>query len=597
MSGSVSGSTSHTRPVTVDNTGNTAAQTPPRSESPARQNPVAQQSRGALSGLSSMPGGTGTSGAPSRQRPGSGDDHGDTLPPLRRATLPPRTTAPLAQGAGAGGTGEGGDEIYEMREMERSRSGAAVSTHSFDVASDLEAGNGGPPQPTTGTAGRSRFFGGFPTPSMPSMPALPSFSAVFQSIPISAPSTQDLRRLMTAIGNLPQVASGAIQDTGRGIGQGMQRGYTATSEAVTAGLTTAQETLTPLALATQAHAGHIARNDYDGDHAGMGWVTNALHAGSHELVATGGATALRELVSAGIESALNKYDTSPEVKGMAVAVLFTMAAAGKVLALQHKRHKGVSTAMSNVGDSVQLMSLIGVGVGAVLTGRNQQGNGQLGVLSQLLPNAIKSFVYVVRDAINMAAPLEGNHDDGYERPVLTQALDSVPYLPNQFGVNEVQGFNGLSGAGAADLVHAGVKLGSAEAKELVAYVGANAAGEAVDAVGLRVASEVMTHGVTPKALEEVKSLRLKWTTMDTSTHSVQSQLADKMAGSGSARLALFLGIYGLNAIAASFLDKTSLSETDRAHAENALGALVVVAGCVPFAMATATKEAHQPVTV
>lgn len=342
---------------------------------------------------------------------------------------------------------------------------------------------------------------------------------------------------------------------------------------------------------------NILGNKYGEDRPVAGWSANVLNALVHEFATTGSATALRELAGGITEKLLNDYDVSPESKAAGVMVLYVVAAAVKAVSMMHKRGEGTSTTMSNVGDASQIASILGVLVVAGMTGRNEAGNGQFGTLSQLLPSALKSFVYTARDAMNLVVPLEGNHDAGYKHPVGTQAADSIPYFPNQLAVNTVQGM-GSSGAGLVDDLEAGTTtLREGMKKVLGPYTMGNVAGESVDAIGLRAVNEVTTHGFTPKAAEELRNLRIKCSTIDTSDKSFQAQFADKMAGSASARLGLFLTVYGLSEIVSFYLGKSELSATAKANVENALGALFVIAGCLPFAMSTSTKEAPQPVTV
>ncbi|AJY44102.1 hypothetical protein I6G56_09270 [Burkholderia humptydooensis] len=338
--------------------------------------------------------------------------------------------------------------------------------------------------------------------------------------------------------------------------------------------------------------GRIVTNAYGDNQAVMGWVANFINAASHELAGTGGATILRELAGACTEALLQHYEVSPESRALGVAVLYTAAGAGNLMAMIHKHHKGVATSDTYKGHAMQMLTLLGTVVAAGALGRGQNGNGQFGLLATQLPNAVKSFVYTARDLFNLELPLESNHDDDYEHPVRAQALNNIPYVPNQYLVNDGQGFFGTSGAGFVDALRDGKLTLPEGMRELTGYVGSNVAGEATDAIGSRLVNELTTHGLTQHAFHQIRDLRIRWSKIDTSEQSFTSQLADKAAGAGIARASLFLNVYGLSAVATHLLSQTSLDDTAKSHLENVLGALLVGAGCVQFAMSTSSQPAQ-----
>jgi len=222
---------------------------------------------------------------------------------------------------------------------------------------------------------------------------------------------------------------------------------------------------------------------------------------------------------------------------------------------------------------------------AAYTGKNDEGNGHLGQLASILPSAIKSYAYLARDVINVFRPLEGNHDAGYERPVRGQTVNGFPYFANQLAVNTAQGSSQWSATSYVDSLIHHTKTNAA-IKGLFGYSAANAAGEGLDAIGGRVASEISTHGSTGKALDELKTLRVSWGKLDTSETSTAKQLGDKAAGAGIARLSLFLSLYAATAVVNHAVEGGDWSAGTKSFAENALGALLIIAGCLPFAAST-----------
>jgi hypothetical protein len=128
---------------------------------------------------------------------------------------------------------------------------------------------------------------------------------------------------------------------------------------------------------------------------------------------------------------------------------------------------------------------------------------------------------------------------------------------------------------------------NAAIKGLFGYSAANAAGEGLDAIGGRVASEISTHGFTRKALDELTTLRLSWGKLDTSQSSTVAQLGNKAAGTGIARLSLFLSLYAASAVVNHAVEgQGDWSASYKTLVENALGALLIIGGCLPFAAST-----------
>ncbi|AZQ56497.1 hypothetical protein D5R55_25565 [Burkholderia cenocepacia] len=334
----------------------------------------------------------------------------------------------------------------------------------------------------------------------------------------------------------------------------------------------------------------LTQNPYGAAQPLKGWTANLVNAFSHEFVATGGATLFRELCSMATEAVLDKTGAGPETRGVITASLFTAAAMGNLVAMLHKYHTGTADKKTYAGHGAQLIALITTVGLAAYAGKNDEGNGHLGQLAGMLPSAIKSYAYLARDVINVFRPLEGNHDAGYERPVRGQALNGVPYFGNQLAVNTAQGSSQWSATSYVDsLIHH--TKSNAAIKGLFGYSAANAAGEGLDAIGGRVASEISTHGFTGKALDELKTLRLSWGKIDTSETSTARQLGDKAAGAGIARLSLFLSLYAATAVVNHAVEgRSDWSAGHKSFTENALGALLIIAGCLPFAASTSSPS-------
>lgn len=147
------------------------------------------------------------------------------------------------------------------------------------------------------------------------------------------------------------------------------------------------------------------------------------------------------------EAVLTKTQTSPEVRGGIVAGMFAFAVIGNLLAMLHKFSRGTASNTTYAGRGAQMAALVGTVAGAAVRGKNQNGNGQLGLLFTLLPAAVKSYAYLSRDIFNLMLPLESNHDEDYTKPVTSQLADSPGYFANQETVNVAQGAAQLSGAG------------------------------------------------------------------------------------------------------------------------------------------------------
>lgn len=334
----------------------------------------------------------------------------------------------------------------------------------------------------------------------------------------------------------------------------------------------------------------LTRNPYGAAQPLKGWTANLVNAFSHEFVATGGATLFRELCSMATEAVLDKTGAGPETRGVITASLFTAAAMGNLVAMLHKYHTGTADTKTYAGHGAQLIALITTVGLAAHAGKNDEGNGHLGQLAGMLPSAIKSYAYLARDVINVFRPLEGNHDAGYEHPVRGQALNGVPYFGNQLAVNTAQASSQWSATSYVDSLIHHTKTDAA-IKGLFGYSAANAAGEGLDAIGGRVASEISTHGFTGKALDELKTLRLSWGKIDTSETSTARQLGDKAAGAGIARLSLFLSLYAATAVVNHAVGgRSDWSAGDKNFTENALGALLIIAGCLPFAASTSSPS-------
>ena len=334
----------------------------------------------------------------------------------------------------------------------------------------------------------------------------------------------------------------------------------------------------------------LTQNPYGAAQPLKGWTANLVNAFSHEFVATGGATLFRELCSMATEAVLDKTGAGPETRGAITASLFTAAAMGNLAAMLHKYHTGAADNKTYAGHGAQIIALIATVAAAAYTGKNDAGNGHLGQLAGILPSAIKSYAYLARDVINVFRPLEGNHDAGYERPVRGQMLNDVPYFGNQLAVNTAQGSSQWSATSYVDSLIHHTKTNAA-IKGLFGYSAANAAGEGLDAIGGRVASEISTHGFTGKALDELKTLRVSWGKLDTSETSTAKQLGNKAAGAGIARLSLFLSLYAATAVVNHAVEgRGDWSAGTKSFTENALGALLIIAGCLPFAASTSSPS-------
>jgi hypothetical protein len=283
---------------------------------------------------------------------------------------------------------------------------------------------------------------------------------------------------------------------------------------------------------------------------------------------------------------------------MITVALFATAAMGNLTAMAHKYARGTGDWKTYTGHCVQFMSLVGTAALAGSTGRNEAANGSAGLLSTLLPTAIKSYAYLSRDVLNFVRPLQGNHDAGYQHPVRAQALDNTLYFGNQFGVNMAQGASDWSATSFIDAAVSAKSTPAATAKAvlgLMGYVFANVGGEGVDGLSGRALAEISTHGFTGKAIDELKTLRVSWGKLDTSERSAKDQYFDKMAGPQIARLSLFLSLYAATAVINHAISaRTDWSPGKQAVAENALGALLIIAGCLPFAASTSSPSRGEP---
>lgn len=96
--------------------------------------------------------------------------------------------------------------------------------------------------------------------------------------------------------------------------------------------------------------------------------------------------------------------------------------------------------------------------------------------------------------------------------------------------------------------------------------------------------------MTKEALQGMSTLRLRWNTVDTSNEGLWSQYRDKAAGAQTARLSLFLSLYAASAMVNHALSADgSRSPNATMQIENAVGALMIIGGCLPFAMSTSGK--------
>lgn len=336
----------------------------------------------------------------------------------------------------------------------------------------------------------------------------------------------------------------------------------------------------------------VAKNDFGPDDPWKGWGASWVNTMTHELFATGGTTITRELLSMLTEWAVKATALSPERQAFAVGTIFVGAAGANVVAMMHKKSNGTAISTTHRGHMLQITALLGSMAVAGAVGHGGE-NGQFGVLSTLLPAAIKSIAYLSRDLINLAVPLDGNHDALYTKPVQGQATD-VSYLGTEEAVNAGQDFAGLSGVGVLDAVASHASgLGDAVGK-LFSYATLNAAGEGIANVSLRVANEISAHGFSsPQALQGIKDLRLHYGKYSSDNRSFKAQFADKMAGAGLARLSLFLSLYAVTGVIAYAFGTTGLGGKTQAHLEEAIGAALIIAGCIPFAMSTSSKPAEQ----
>jgi hypothetical protein len=73
------------------------------------------------------------------------------------------------------------------------------------------------------------------------------------------------------------------------------------------------------------------------------------------------------------------------------------------------------------------------------------------------------------------------------------------------------------------------------------------------------------------------------------TQGFWSQMADKAAGPQIARLSLFLALYGASACLSHAMTQSSFSKQKQENIESLVGALMIIAGCVPFAMSNVQK--------
>ncbi|MFM0733722.1 hypothetical protein PQQ52_24900 [Paraburkholderia sediminicola] len=339
----------------------------------------------------------------------------------------------------------------------------------------------------------------------------------------------------------------------------------------------------------------MAKNEFGPDDPWKAWSATWANTMTHELFATGGTTIARELLSMLTEWAIKATALSPERQAFAVGTIFVGAAGANVIAMMHKKNKGTAISTTHRGHMLQITALLGSMAVAGAVGQGGE-NGQFGVLSTLLPAAIKSIAYLSRDLINLGVPLEGNHDAQYIKPVQGQATDGSYFLTEE-AVNAGQDAAGLSGVGVLDAIASHASgVGNAVGK-LFSYATLNAAGEGIANVSLRVANEISIHGFgSPQALQGIKDLRLHYGKYNSAKGSFKAQVADKMAGAGIARLSLFLSLYAVTGVIAYAFGNTSLGTKVQTHLEEAIGAALIIAGCIPFAMSTSSNLAEQEQT-
>jgi hypothetical protein len=333
----------------------------------------------------------------------------------------------------------------------------------------------------------------------------------------------------------------------------------------------------------------VKNNDFGEDQPWLGWSANVVNTVVHELMGTGGTTALREMADMGMEALIEATGMTPAHQAIGVGVIFGAAVAGNVAAMYHKSKKGTATRDTYQGHMIQISSLLLSATAAGLVGKN----GKKGpILAQILPQALKSVVYLTRDLYNLQFPLEGNHDNDYNRPILGQSYD-VLYGGVEMAVNAAQD-RGLGGSGVLEALK-GHTMGLKEIiGKQVGYDLANAGGESIANISVRVANEIATHGPGSKeALKGIRDLRLSWGKFSAEQSSKGSQLVDKLEGAATARLSLFLSLYAFSGVLGHLLEKSSLSPGAQQALEEVLGGIEIFAGCIPFAMSTSGKSANE----
>ncbi|MGH8778283.1 hypothetical protein [Paraburkholderia sp.] len=333
----------------------------------------------------------------------------------------------------------------------------------------------------------------------------------------------------------------------------------------------------------------VMKNEFSSGDWLKGWGSSIANTLTKELlVGTNPTTMARELVSMGAEAIVEAKHLTPEQQAFGVFGIFMFAAGANVLAMVHKSYKGTSIPNTQRGHMLQIATLLGTMTLAGLVGRGGK-NGQFGVLSTLLPSAIKSVAYMSRDLLNLLVPLNGNRDDQYTKPVQGQATDGSYFLTEE-AVNAGQDAIGMSGVSVLDALMSHSMSPGRSIGRLFGYSLLNTAGEAIANVSLRAANEVAIGGWRSReTLQNMKDLRLQYGKYSSENGSFGAQFVDKMAGPGLARLSLFLSLYAVGSVIAHAFSGTRLAAGVQNHLEEATGAALIVVGCLEFAMSTSGK--------
>ena len=311
------------------------------------------------------------------------------------------------------------------------------------------------------------------------------------------------------------------------------------------------------------------------------WLGNTRKVISHEALAVGLSTGIREVVAYLVRTAQNNAHGSEKTQEALAGAIVALIGIGNLADMAARRARQTNTATADIGNLIQIAGLAAGTIGALRTGE----------LKDLLPALSKTVVYAgLRDTMNTLKPYSDNPHAG--NPLAAQGLNTPIYFTNQFGVDWLQSNVGLSGAGLADKLHnvsGNSTEASAERRKIVkdsvgpgfAYVGANLAGEVADKIVLSMLEEILgPHGAAGIAQLTINHEPL---------HLPSGAEWGDMLGKTDARMSLFASVYTNTAAIGSAVTPARFGEIGATAINNGAGAASVALFCLPFVATLARK--------